>query len=180
MKRALLQFILPFAVFTALASCSSSSRSTNGGTNTAPPTSAVIVFATSVSGTLPANTVITGYDLTFTLPSGVTVKSSVPPTTDDGVVQATGAASGSMITAVYSPATGAGNGTVRIMLADAEGFNAGEFSTVVCDIADGHQPDPSDFYHGQMSLAVSGYDTATDTTVNLTAELSLSASVTIQ
>lgn len=182
MKRSYLRFIL-FVVTTCLilAACSGSANNSNnsGSTNT-QPTTATIEFGTTVTGAIPANTIITGYDLTFRLPAGVTVKSAVPPTTDNGVVTATGSASGSLITAVYSPATGAEPGTVRIILANADGINVGEFSTVICDIAGGYSPAPADFNQDGLSLAVSGYDTATDSTVDMTGELALSANILIE
>lgn len=149
------------------------------------PTAAVITLATTENGTMPAHTIITGYDVTITLPAGVTVKSTTaPPQTDDGVVTATGAAAGSsIITAVYSAATNTLSGTVRIWIANANsvGLSTGEFSTVNCDIAAGYYPATSDF--PLPTFVANGNVTnldSTDSTIDLTSYLALMATAVIR
>jgi len=142
------------------------------------PTTAVLTLATAVTGALPANTIINGYDVTISLPAGVTVKSTtVPPQTDDGVVTASGAATGSSIVAVYSAATSTLPAKVRILIVKDSGFSAGEFGKVNCDIAAGHYPIAADFQ--QPTFAVGGWNTATSSTVDLTGQLSMTASAVI-
>ena len=162
---------------TMLSSCGGGGGGGDGVT-IAQPTTAVVTLATTVTSAIPANTVITGYDVTISLPAGVTVKSTTtPPQTDTGVVTATGAAAGSQIAAVYSPATSTVAGKVRIVIANAAGFSSGEFSTVNCDIAAGYYPTQSDF--PQPTFVASGFNTSTQTTVDLTGHLSLTATAVI-
>ncbi len=163
-----------------------------GVDSVAPPPSptssstAVITLSTSVTGNIPGDTTINGYDVTITLPAGVTVKStSAPPQTDPGVVTSTGSAAGSSMTAVYTPATATIPGNVRILMTNQNGYNAGEFSKVKCDITAGYHPKTSDFQ--QTILKASGLlhthlgypDDAITDTVDLTGELSLTETVDI-
>jgi hypothetical protein len=176
MKRILLRTI-PIVVLAVmiLGACGNSKKDTSP----VQPTKAVITLSTAITSSLPADTIITGYDLTFTLPEGVTIKSSSPPVADAAVVVASGMAAGSSITGVYSATTGSTPGTLRILVASANGFNAGSFSTVTCDIAPGTFPVRSDFDQ-PLSFSASGYNTTTDTTVSLVSYLSLTATVKIQ
>jgi hypothetical protein len=163
--------VLVLTVFTA---CSGSD-----GITIPQPTTAVITLATTVVGTMPANTIITGYDVTVSLPQGVTVRSTTaPPQTDAGVVAATGEAVDSLVAAVYSAATGTLAGTVHILIVKEDGFNAGEFSTVNCDIAAGYYPEPTDF--PQPTFAATGFDTNTVSNVDLSSRLTLTATAVIQ
>jgi hypothetical protein len=130
-------------VLTVLSACGGGGGG-DAGITVQQPTTAVITLATT--GTITANTIITGYDVLIRLPAGVTVKSTTSPQTDSGVVTATGTASGSSVVAVYSAATSTLSGTVRILIAKADGFSgAGEFGTVNCDIAAGYYPKTTDF-----------------------------------
>jgi hypothetical protein len=149
------------------------------------PTTAVLTLSTSVTATIPGDTTINGYDVTITLPAGVTVKSTTaPPQTDTGVVTSTGSAAGSSMTAVYTPATATVPGKVRILIANANGYYAGAFSKVNCDITAGYYPETSDFQ--QPTFAASGlfhthlgYPDDVITNVDLTGQLSLIETVTI-
>lgn len=181
-KISLLSLLILALMLTTLAACggggggsSPSNGDSHGVTN---PTKAVLTFSTAVTGTMPANTIITGYDLQFSLPAGVTVKSTTPPVTDAGVVTASGNAAGSSITAVYAPATAGVPGKVRILVASANGFPAGEFSKATCDIAAGTVPTTADF--PQPTLAVSGYNTSTNTTVDLSGQISSTMQVSFR
>ncbi len=150
-----------------------------GGITIVQPTTAVLTLATAVTGALPDDTIINGYDVTISLPAGVTVKSTTaPPQTDEGVVLASGAATDSSIAAVYSEATGTLPARVRILITKADGFSAGEFSTVNCDIAAGHYPTATDFQ--QPAFEAGGWNTATESTVDLTGQLSMTASAVIK
>src|SRR5512144_3040812 len=105
MKKILNLLILALAL-TTFSACGGGG---GGGSNPTPqPTTAVLTLSTAVIGTIPAPTVITGYDVTITLPAGVTVKSSTPPQTDNGVVvgSGNGAVAGTRNAASYLPATG--------------------------------------------------------------------------
>ncbi len=112
----------------------------SGGTAPSQPTAAILKLMTSGTGTT-----IYGIDVTMNLPAGVTVKSTNPPETDSGVVTVSGVASGSIVTAVYTPASWSAPGKVRILIANATGFTTGEFATINTDIADGRTPRATDF-----------------------------------
>ena len=134
------RLIISFAVSTLMlfASCGG-----GGGGGSAPtqPTTATLKLITSGTGTT-----IYGIDVTVDLPAGVTVKSANPPETDSGVVTVSGAAlSGSLATAVYTPASGTTPGKVHILIANAAGFATGEFATLNADIAAGSTPKAADF-----------------------------------
>lgn len=152
-----------------------------GGAGVAPqPTTAVITLSTSVIGTIPPTTSINSYDVTVTLPQGVTVKASPDAVntavlvTDPGVVAAVGSASGSSILAVYTAASGTAPAVVKVHLASVNGFGAGEFSTITCDIASG-----GSLNFGQPTLDdATGLD-ASASTVTLTGELGLASRVSI-
>lgn len=177
-KLSLSSVLLSALVLTVLSACGGGGGG-GGGITIQQPTTAVIKLATTDNGTMPANTIITGYDVLVSLPAGVTVKSTTaPPQTDNGVVTATGAAVGSIVAAKYSAATSTLSGTLRIeIVANANGFNAGEFATVNCDIVAGHYPKTTDF--PQPTFVASGLDTSTTTQVDLTNYLSLTATAVI-
>lgn len=139
--------ILALALFT-LSACGGGGGG-GGGTTPAPPaqtspTAAVVKISTT--GTLASGALIGGIDMTITLPAGVTVKSTAnPPETDAGVVAASGVAAGSMIETNYTAATSGTAGTLRILVANANGFGMGEFATVHCNIASGSTPTAGEF-----------------------------------
>jgi hypothetical protein len=175
-KLSLTSVVVCAFAFTVLSACGGGG---GAGVTVLQPTTAVIKLATTDNGTKPANTIITGYDVLISLPAGVTVKSTTaPPQTNDGVVTATGAATGASIAAVYSAATSTLSGTVRILIAKADGFSAGEFVTVNCDIAAGHYPKTTDFPQPTF-FAASGYDTKQNSTVDLTNDLTLTSTVVV-
>jgi len=149
-----------------------------GGGNGAPQTTtAVITLSAETTGTIPANTVIAGYDVTINLPDGVTVASAAPPAVDDGVVAGTGSGAevGTSISASFAAAAGSTPAKLHIVLISpkANGIAAGKFCTVTCVIANGHAPSASDFE--QPVFTVSGFNTNTSSTVDLTTEMSLTA-----
>lgn len=144
MKRISLSTLLILALgLTMLSAC-------GGDSSSAPlpsrPTTAVIKIETT--GTLGQGTMIGGITVTGVLPAGVTVKATPDVQnpavliTDSGVVIASGAAvavvtgENASAFATYDPATG----KVDIQVYDQDGFGAGEFVTVTCDIASGTRP----------------------------------------
>jgi hypothetical protein len=155
-----------------------------GGNNGSTPTTAVLTLSTTVTGAIPATTTINGYDVTVRLPAGVTVEASpdsVNPAvlvTDPNVVTATGNATGAQISAVYTAAVGGTPAMVKVHIVSANGFSAGEFCTIACDISTGTNPSASDFAQPTLDEAT-GIDSS-DSTVNLTSELSLAAAAVIQ
>ena len=140
--------ILLLAMIALLSGGCSSGGDSGTGNGTQDPTTATIKI--TAIGTLPTNSTIGGVDLSLILPAGVTVKTSpgnlsalVP---DAGIVTASGAAAAnSRVYAVYTAGAGAVLGSVRILLANTQGFAPGEFVTVDCDIASGHRPATADF-----------------------------------
>jgi hypothetical protein len=178
-KKSLLSMLMLVGALITLPNCGGGG---GGGGTPAPvqPTTAVLTLSTTVNGVMPANTIITGYDVTITLPAGVTVKSTTPPQTDSGVVTATGVAAGSSTTiaGVYAAAAGATPGKVRFIIANGSGFSAGEFCKVTCDIAAGYNPSASAFT--QPTFAASGLVTSpTTSTVDLTGQMTLTGTAVV-
>jgi hypothetical protein len=152
---------------TILSACGSG----GGGSATSHPTIAVVTLSTAITGAIPSNTTINGYDVTINLPPGVSVRNTT----------ASGVAAGSAIIA-------AGNtGKVRVVIANAGGFTAGIFCTINCDIAPSSYPIASDFQQLTFNLppnvpgggGASGWNSSTSSTVNLTSDLSLTSTVVI-
>lgn len=180
-KTSLLSMLILALALSTLAACGGGGGSdsvTIPQPTTPQPTTAVLTLSTAGTGTIPADTIITGYDVTISLPAGVTVKSTTPPQTDAGVV--TDYPAGSLPpTAVYSAATGSIPGKVRIVIVSGTGgYGAGVFSKVNCDIAAGHYPNASDFQ--QPTFAAFGWDNNTNSNVDLTGYLSLTEAAVIQ
>jgi len=180
MKKISLSSLLIFALaLTTLSACGGG----GGGNSSTPPqpTTAVLTLSTAATAAIPASTVITGYDVTITLPAGVTVKSTTPPQTDAGVLVGTvnGAEEGTYMTASYSPATG----KVHIMVVSPKGNGftaAGEFCKVNCDIAAGRHPTLTDFQQ-QPTFKARGINdpNGKPSTVDLTGQLALTVAAVI-
>jgi hypothetical protein len=125
-----------------LAACGGGGSSSGGD----PPASRTAVLKLSTTGTPSAQ--LAGIDITVTLPDGVTASVG-----SDGSVAASAdsvsgvAAPGTILAPVYTQASGATKGTLRLVLASeiAAGFGAGEFATVTLVVAAGANPVPSDF-----------------------------------
>ena len=147
------------------------------------PTTAVLTLSTTVTGTIPAGTTINSYDITLTLPAGVRLKStSNPPETDAGVVTVIGppATAGSVLSAIYTEATGTTGGSVKVQIASGSGFTAGDLCKIECNIDQGAHPRTSDFVMPTLNDAT-GFDTNTSSTVpGLKGELSLTATAVIK
>jgi hypothetical protein len=143
------------------------------------PTTALLTLSTTVTGTFPSTTTINGYDITITLPEGVTAKTLLnSPETSDGVVVTSGKTAGAFIYGVYTAASGTEPGKVKVVIVSPTGFESGECCKVSCDISSGYSVTASDFIPPTLEEAT-GID-ASFSTVTLTQELSLSASVDIQ
>jgi hypothetical protein len=182
MKRLFLWAVVIFAFASLLLSACGGG---GGGDTTVviQPATATITLATSVTGSIPADTIIAGYDIAMDLPAGVTVKSSSPPATDTGVVTPSGTASTAGVMASYIPATNSTPAKLHIIIASTQagGFDPGEFGIVTCDIAPGYHPAASDF--AQPIFSASGLVTDLTgsilSTVDLTSQLALTAAVVI-
>jgi hypothetical protein len=179
--------MLAFALST-LAACGGGGGGGGGFINIQPATpqttTAVLTLSTAVTGTIPGNTTINGYDVTITLPDGVTVKAtpdSLNPAklvTDPGVV--TDIPVGSNAESVYSAATSTLSGTVKVHIASATGYAPGDFCKVNADIAAGHHLTASSFVQPTLD-DVAGYDIISKSTVTTLAnQLHLTATVVIQ
>jgi len=182
MKKISLSNLLIFAL--ALTTLSACGGGGGGGGGSTPPqsTTGVLTLSTAVTGTIPAPAVIAGYDVTITLPAGVTVMSTTPPQTDAGVVvgTVTGAVAGTYNTASYSSATG----KVHLLIVSPKGngfTGAGEFCKVNCNIAAGYHPTAADFQK-QTTFKASGIDDPNalkPSTVDLTGQLAMTVAATI-
>jgi hypothetical protein len=132
-----------------------------GASQPKQPTTAVLTLRTTLTGTLPADTIVAGYDIWITLPEGVTVRSTAnPPQTDNGVVTPTDASTS--VTAVYQPASGGTPAKVHIVAANANGFASGAFSDVHCNITAGYFPQASSF--PQPTFEASFFDVVSQST----------------
>lgn len=176
--RKLFLFLFTLYSAVAIAACGGGGGGNTTDGTTTQKTKAIVTLSTSVTGSIPAGTSILGYDVTITLPAGVTVKSTTnPPATDEGVVTATGEAAGALPIATYTPASGSAAGSVNVLLASGTAVNAGEFSAITCDIASGSSPAASDFVITKFSAT--GLDSG-DSTVDLTSQLTATATTTFQ
>jgi len=163
--------LVPLLLMLCLDGCKGSNGG-GGNDGTKQPTKAIVTLFSSVTGSVPEGAIITGYDVTLTLPEGTTVQSTVSsPQTDSGVITLSSGAAGSSFIGVYSAATSTLPGTVRILLANGTGISAGVFCTVKCDVAAGSNPSSSAFTVSDFSA--SGYDATAGSTVDLTTEMSL-------
>jgi hypothetical protein len=166
----------------ALAACSGSGSNNSNVTQAAQQTSAKLKLKTTLINPLPADTIITGYDVLIELPEGVTVKSTIsPPMTDPGVVTATEAQSS--VNAVYQPAAGNDPGRVHIIIVSpkANGFDPGTFCEVHGNIAPGYKLWPAKF--PQPTFEASFFDvisSSTNTTLVTNQVLSLTSTPVIQ
>ena len=143
------------------------------------PTTALLTLSTAVIGTIPATTTINSYVITITLPEGVTAKTMLNSSaTSTGIVVTSEKTVGSLIHGVYTAASGTEPGKISVLIASATGFDAGECCKVSCDISAGYSVTALDFLPPTLDDAT-GID-ASISTVALTQELSLSASIDIQ
>jgi hypothetical protein len=119
----------------------------DGDASTSSP-QAVVTLSTQSSVALSSNT-IRGIELYLVLPAGVSVKTDSSGKTASGVIVAVGSAAGPNTAIlgnypVTDPVSGNGN-ALKIVLADSDGFNSGDFATVTCDRAAGVSPSPAAF-----------------------------------
>lgn len=177
MKRiSLWSFVIVTTGLSLLSACGGGTSSTEQPPAAAPV--AIVTLSTAVTGTVPADTTINGYEVTMTLPPDVTCKSGSGGQTDPGVVTASGEAAGALAAGLYTAATATQDATVKITIASGPGFNAGIFCKVRCALAHGARPAAGDFAPGLDSATglVSG-----STTTDLTSQLAVTvSSVVIQ
>lgn len=119
-----------------------------GGGSSSPSTTATLKVATA--GTLATGSSLYGIDITIRLPAGVTVATTAEGSVAPGVVSVSGVAvPGTAPTDLmaYTPATNAADATLRFVIVSStqEGFGAGEFATVNCNLSAGITPKSSDF-----------------------------------
>jgi hypothetical protein len=143
-------FVITLCMLVSLAACSGG----GGSSAPVPPTKAVITLTTlSMTGSLPAGTLIYGAEATVNLPAGVTVKASPSSenpqvmVTDNGVVSASGQAAGAetYLATYLASSTTPTTYKVELSVAKSIGFLVGEFVTVNCDITAGYSPAATDF-----------------------------------
>jgi len=117
-----------------------------GGTSPTQPTTAVVTLSTS--GSLPANTVIGGVEMTINLPAGASVKTTSAKAnkaaivTYDGVVVVSGVAVGANTLTLGTSLTPE---QLEVQVTNPNGFGVGEFATVNFEISTGSTVAPSDF-----------------------------------
>ncbi len=129
-----------------LPGCGSGGGDGSGASSASPQ--AVVTLSTQAAGTLASNT-IRGIELYLVLPAGVSVKTDSTGKTASGVIVATGSAAGPSTAIlgnypVTDPVSGNGN-TMKIVIANVDGFNPGDFAMVNCDRAAGVSPNAAAF-----------------------------------
>lgn len=180
MKKASLSILL--IVTLGLLTLSACGGGGGGGSAPQGPTSAILTLSTATTITFPAATTINSYDVTISLPSGVTVQtmpSSSITGTDVLITSGTASGAGAIIYGTYTAATGTFPGKVKVFVDSAAGFAAGEFCKVHANIASG-SPTASSFTPLTL-VEATGIDTNTsDTVLGLEGSLILSATAVIQ
>ncbi len=174
-KRLLLNLIILVLSLTILPNCGGGGGGggNNGGGG---PTTAVLTLSAAITGIIQPNTIVNGYDVTITLPAGVTINSTTPPTIDSSVLTYTGGSTGTDIAGSYAPEAGGTPGTAKIIVANANGISAGQFCTVTCNIPAGSNPS-----FAQPTFAVSGLVTSPSvSTVDLTGVMTMTMTAVIK
>lgn len=133
--RILIQAVMAAGLLVFIGGCGS-----GGGTSA----NGKYVSKSTLAGTINPN--VKGIEITLVLPSGVTV--ATDPTKTDGStaqgvvsipVTSPNAAKGATIAAKYTPASATPDNRGRVMIGvfsvSANSFEAGDFFTVVCDVA---------------------------------------------
>jgi hypothetical protein len=163
-----------FLVFIVTALCMAGCGSGGGGTTAAAPTQAIITLSTQ--GT-PSLTPLNSAQVILTLPAGVTVAADQNGNTSNGVVKASGTATGAeIVSGNYTPATSTTQGTVKVFVVKSAGFSAGEFATVTCNFT-GATPSATSFNATDLT-AYNGTVDANGTPVSATLITGLSPALT--
>lgn len=128
---------------------------------------------------LPANTTIGGIDFTFTLPTGVTLtKDAITNQVSAGVVVVSGVAAAADTTSI-SLSTLNGQ-ALRTVLANAQGFGAGEFVDISCTIPASVTTSAADLKTAfSTAIAASSPLTVTDTAGASIAAVTITAEVDV-
>ena len=139
--RTFIKIVMMLALLSFIWGCGSGGGGTQGTVKYAAKSTLSGAFRPSVKGV----------EITLVLPAGVTVKADASGMTLAGVVTAVApndvtTANGSIL-AKYTPASGTIPGKVKIVIARGDTpFTAGNFFTVVCDVAAGQAtPSAADF-----------------------------------
>lgn len=118
-----------------IAGCGSggSSESTDGhGLDPAPPvTTATLSVST---GPVSDHTVINAVEFSVSLPAGVSVQVKSDGEVADGVFNSVGR---DISQARYTPATATSQASLRVNIADVNGFTTGYLATISCKVASG-------------------------------------------
>lgn len=120
------------------------------------PTVKTVSLKLSTSGT--PSTKVAGISITVVLPDGVTPHLSNDGGVTEPIVSGV-AAPGTVLTPIYTPASGAAKGTLKFALASSivDGFGAGEYATVTLNVETGVNPALPDFeLTGFIPIDVSG------------------------
>jgi hypothetical protein len=166
-----LGFLVIVIMLVSLAACSGSSGSPTQYTRA--------VVSISMTGSLPAGTLIYGAQATVNLPPGVTVKATPSASnpavlvTDTGVVSPSGQASGAEAVFATYVATSATSTTnkVDLYVGKSSGFPVGEFVTLNCDISEGSFPEATDFTVTDLKAEDQNGAAITGLTVGYTTEI---------
>ena len=154
-----------------------------GGSSSSAPqpqvTTAVMTLSTAATSSIPAGTTINSYDVTVTLPSGVTVMTMPAPNssvTDTGVVKTSGNALGGTAFGVYTAATASFPGTVKVYIYKVDpitgiGFDPGEFCKLSVTVAAGLSAPAANF---NVTLDdATGIDSTLSTVTGLQSQLTV-------
>ncbi len=135
--KAILAFIL---CASALAGCGG-----GGGSNSQPAHAVVLKLSTQGS---VAPRAINGVQATIRLPAGVIIAADAKTgKVDPSAVAGSGVAAGGSVIAGghFTPATASAPASAKVMVVNTAGFDAGEFGTVTCKLANGGSPKVADF-----------------------------------
>jgi len=177
MKNTSLLSVLLFALaLTILSACGGGSSSSSAPPQ---PTTAVLTLSTAVTstGTIPANTTVNSYDVTVTLPNGVTVMTMPAPnssvTTTDVLFSSGTASASTLISGFYTAASGSFPGTVKVLAYNATSFGPalGEFGKLKVNVAAGLSAPAANF---KVTLDdATGIDSTLSTVTGLQSQLTV-------
>jgi hypothetical protein len=145
MKRNTSAFLIASIILVSLVACH--------GKKHGPDQASKAVITLSITGSVPAGTLIGSAQATVNLPTGVTAQaspSSANPNvmeTNFGIVTASGQATGAVLVFASYIASSATStmSKVEVNIVKSSGFSTGEFAVANCDIAAGNFPTAADF-----------------------------------
>jgi hypothetical protein len=95
---------------------------------------------------------IYGIDAVIDLPAGVTVAADANGSVTSALTLIGGAANGSSTVAKYTDATDTTPGKIHLAFANTNGFGAGQFANIICDVAQGSTVPLSSFKNFTASV----------------------------